>query len=66
MIRVYNPVTKLYEAQANKDYSKPQPVRKKAPIVDVQPLQAQVKIMEAKLTAIAKCTNVKQVKAILS
>ena len=58
MTRTYNPVTRRYEDDPKKDYSKPSPIGVKA-------LTAHVLRLEAKLEAIAKCTNVKAVKVIL-
>lgn len=61
----YNPKTKRYERDAQKDYSKPQ--TKVAPdSQELKALKAANIILVAKLEAIAKCTNVKAVRAILS
>ena len=70
MLRTYDPVTKRYKLDAPKDYSKPRPMRpapqQASPVIlSIPTLQAHIKVLEAKLLAISKCTNVKAVKTIL-
>lgn len=59
MLRTYNPLTRRYEA----DIPAPKLPAKRLP--NLHEIQSELRIANAKLTAIAKCSNVKQVKAIL-
>ena len=65
----YNPKTKRYERDAQKDYSKPavgKPTTNTGNSQEMRALQAANIILVAKLEAIAKCKNIKSVRAILS
>lgn len=66
MTSTYNPVTKRYERDAQKDYSKKPVTAKTVVSQEMRALQAANIILVAKLEAIAKCTNIKSVRAILS
>ena len=70
MLRTFNPITKRFELDTLKDYRKPM-VMKSVPqqaspaLPSIPTLQGHIKMLEAKLEAISKCTNVKAIKVIL-